>query len=116
MFLALFVLVYDVLPFPRYYKGPGSNGFHNGLWVMVMLEMTLHSLKNPDAGSYFCCCPCEIKAKYMPWIFFVLISVFTFGPAFDILAGIILGYVHNGTSLMKWTVPSERTCRRMEKW
>jgi hypothetical protein len=95
--------------------GSMREAYENGLWVLILMEMTMRGLQNPDQESQFCCCPCMIKAKYMPWIFFVLISLFTFAPAFDFLAGIALGYAWNAGKL-KWTVLSDASGIRIQDW
>ena len=87
----------------------------NGLWVMIMMEMTMRGLENPEAGGRFCFFPCEIKAKYMPWFFFILISLFQMMPAFQILAGIALGYLYSWKKL-DWTVLSENRALSMQNW
>jgi hypothetical protein len=116
LFAGLSILLFNIIQFPIYSVGPGSGMMHNGLWVMIMMEMTTHGLRNPDASSYFCFCPCEIKAKWMPWLFMILISLFTLKPALDILSGIVLGYVHMKTKLLNWTVASDGFAQRVEGW
>lgn len=93
----------------------GGDYYHNGLWVLIMMEMTIRGLINPDAETYLCLCPCAIKAKYMPWLFFVLFSVFRFTPAFDMLAGIFLGYLHSW-GRMEWTKLSDSTALKIQNW
>jgi hypothetical protein len=116
MYTAMYIVAFRVLPIPLYRVGPGSGMMTNGLWVMVMLEMTAMGLRNPDAETYLCLCPCAIKAKWMPWLFFCLFSVFSFRPAFDILAGILLGYLHMKTKVLDWTVISDGATHRIENW
>jgi len=92
-----------------------GDSYSNGLWVLIMMEMTIRGLINPDAETYLCLCPCAIKAKVMPWLFFGLFSVFRFSPAWDMLAGIFLGYLHSW-GRMEWTKLSDETALRMQDW
>lgn len=121
IFLLLYYCIW-VLPFPSaQISGAGAMqntammARRNGLWVMIMMEMTMRGLENPEAGGRFCFFPCEIKAKYMHWFFFVLISLFQMMPAFQILAGIGLGYLYSWKKL-DWTVLSENRALSMQHW
>ena len=63
-----------------------------GLWPILMTEMVIRCNKNPQARVKFMCFPVQIKNKYFPWIFFCVFSAM-FRVGFDVLAGIIGGYL-----------------------
>ena len=67
-----------------------------GLWPILMCDLTLICLSNPEAPMRFFFFPCIIKAKYYP---FVLFGVFTllsnFNIDFEILCGIAFGFLYH---------------------
>ena len=65
-----------------------------GLWPIIMTEMVVKCNKNPEASVQFMCFPVQIKNKYYPWIFFCVFSLM-FRIVFDVLVGIIGGYLRN---------------------
>jgi hypothetical protein len=88
---------------------------HSGIWVFIMLEMTIYGLKNPDVHSFCCFLPCPIRAIYIPWIFFLIGLIFA-DPPFDLLSGIVLGYIHEKTKLLRWTVVSDQFTAKCQNW
>ena len=70
-------------------------GVHNdGLWPILMCEITLFCLSNPERDMRFFIFPCVFKAKYYPLIlfgFFTLLS--NFNIDFEILSGIAFGFL-----------------------
>ena len=43
-----------------------------GLWSMVLTDMTVDSLKDPNLERPLCCFPIMIKSKYYPYIFLII--------------------------------------------
>ena len=70
-------------------------GVHNdGLWPILMCEITLFCLSNPERDMRFFIFPCVFKAKYYPLILsgiFTLLS--NFNIDFEILSGIAFGFL-----------------------
>lgn len=69
---------------------------NNGLWPIIMAEMTLLCMANPESPMRLFFFPCEIKAKFYPFIlfaFFMLMSGFQI--EFDLFAGIIYGIIYH---------------------
>ena len=70
-------------------------GIHNdGLWPILMCEITLFCLSNPERDMRFFIFPCVFKAKYYPLILsgiFTLLS--NFNIDFEILSGIAFGFL-----------------------
>jgi membrane associated rhomboid family serine protease len=60
-----------------------------GLWPMILVDMTVDSLKDPNREMMFWWCPFPIKARYYPYIFLVLFGVMS--P--PIFVGILWGYI-----------------------
>jgi hypothetical protein len=113
----MFILTFEVAGLPRNLAGGNFYYEQNcGLWIIVMLEMTVYGLKSPESTSTFCFIPYPIKSTWMPWIFFGLFSVMRSQSCFDILAGILLGYVHMKTNALNWTVVGDERTARVEKW
>lgn len=63
-----------------------------GLWPFIMIEIVLRCNKDPESQVQFMCFPCMIKAKYYPWLFFLLFSLL-FTIMWDLLVGIMIGYL-----------------------
>ena len=73
----------------------GGYGFfainNSGIWPIIMCEMTLLCLNNPDSKIIFLFRPCPIRAKYYP-IFIIII--FTLINNFRINYAIISGFLY----------------------
>jgi len=65
----------------------------SGLWPLIMAEITILCLINPQNQLMMMFFPCLIPAKYYPWALFAFFSVFNMNLQFDILAGILYGYL-----------------------
>ena len=69
---------------------------NEGLWPILMCEITLHCLSNPEQETGFLFFPCRFKAKYFP---IILIGIFTvlsnFNIDFEILSGVIYGFLYH---------------------
>ena len=64
---------------------------NSGFWPIIICELTLLCLNNPDSKIIFLFQPCPLKARYYP-IFIILL--FTFINNFRINYGIISGYLY----------------------
>jgi len=67
----------------------------SGLWPVIMAEITILCLTNPDNQLRMMCLPCLVPSKYYPWALFAFFSVLNMNLQFDIIAGIIYGYLFN---------------------
>ena len=70
-------------------------GVHNdGLWPILMCEITLFCLSNPQRDMRFFIFPCVFKAKYYPLILFGIFTLLSnFNIDFEILSGIAFGFL-----------------------
>ena len=70
-------------------------GVHNdGLWPILMCEITLFCLSNPERDMRFFIFPCVFKAKYYPLILFGIFTLLSnFNIDFEILSGIAYGFL-----------------------
>lgn len=69
---------------------------NEGLWPILMCDLTLLCLSNPNQDMKFFCFPCIIKAKFYPIILFVVFTVLSgFQIDFEILCGIIFGFLYH---------------------
>ena len=69
---------------------------NKGLWPILMCDLTLICLRNPESNMRFFFFPCNIKAKYYPFFlfgFFTLLS--NFNIDFEILCGIVFGFLNH---------------------
>ena len=70
-------------------------GVHNdGLWPILMCEITLFCLSNPERDMRFFIFPCVFKAEYYPLILFGIFTLLSnFNIDFEILSGIAFGFL-----------------------
>ena len=78
-----------------------------GLWPIIMIEMVIRCNKNPDSPTQFFLCPFTMKAKYFPWFFFLLFSLFM-GVVWELLVGIGVGYLHVYELLPFFTISNSK--------
>lgn len=69
---------------------------NEGLWPILMCDLTLICLSNPDANMKFFLFPCTIKAKYYPLVLFGIFTLLSnFNIDFEILCGIAFGFLYH---------------------
>jgi membrane associated rhomboid family serine protease len=69
---------------------------NQGLWPILMCELTLMCLSNPEANMRFFFFPCVIKAKYYPLVLFAIFTLLSnFQIDFEILCGIAFGFLYH---------------------
>lgn len=66
-----------------------------GLWPLIMAEITLLCLANPDNDLRMFFIPCPIKARYYPWALLAFFTVLNMNIQIDLLAGIGYAYLFN---------------------
>ena len=73
-----------------------AGGLENsGLWPILMCELTLLCLSNPDQEMRFFCFPCIIKAKYYPLVLFCIFTIISgFNVDFEIICAIGYGFLY----------------------
>ena len=69
---------------------------NSGLWPIIMAELTLLCMSNPESLIRLFFFPCEIKAKFYPFIlFFIFLLLNFFEIDFGVLSGIIYGLLYH---------------------
>jgi len=81
----------------------------SGLWPLIMAEITILCLTNPQNNLMMMFLPCLIPAKYYPWALFAFFSVLNMNLQFDILAGILYGYLFHHYLKTKIKISDEFT-------
>ena len=67
---------------------------NDGLWPILMCEITLFCLSNPERDMRFFFFPCVFKAKYYPLILFGIFTILSnFNIDFELLSGIGFGFL-----------------------
>ena len=67
---------------------------NDGLWPILMCEITLFCLSNPERDMRFFFFPCVFKAKYYPLVLFGVFTLLSnFNIDFEILSGIAFGFL-----------------------
>jgi len=67
-----------------------------GIWPMIIAQLTLKCLTNPDSKGNLFFIPIPIPAMFLPWALFLLFTVLNGFSVFqtDILAAILYGYLY----------------------
>lgn len=74
-----------------------SNGIRNeGLWPILLCDLTLLCLSNPLEPMRFFLFPCVVRAKYYPLVLFLIFTIISgFQIDFEILCGIGFGFLYH---------------------
>ena len=69
---------------------------NEGLWPILLCDLTLLCLSNPEENMRFFLFPCVIKAKFYPLILFLVFTILSgFSFDFEILCGIGFGFLYH---------------------
>ena len=86
-----------------------------GLWPYIICELTILSLSNPNHPMKFLFFPCEFKAKYYPFIIFILFSIMnSLVIDLEVLVGFIYAFLYHYLIKTKLKI-SDSLVIRMEK-
>jgi membrane associated rhomboid family serine protease len=67
-----------------------------GLWPILLCDLTLLCLSNPEENMKFFIFPCIIKARYYPLVLFLIFTILSgFNIDFENLCGIGFGYLYH---------------------
>jgi len=64
----------------------------SGLWPLILAEITLLCLSNPENDVRMFLIPCPIKGKYYPWALLAFFTILNMRLQFDLIAGV--AYAH----------------------
>lgn len=82
-----------------------------GLWGVIMGQITVQMLADPTGTTRFLCCP-PIQNRYYPWFLVCLFSLISLFPQIDLLLGVILGHLQSYGYLDRLK-PSDR---KLQEW
>lgn len=69
---------------------------NTGLWPILLCDLTLLCLSNPNENMKFFIFPCIIKARYYPLVLFLIFTILSgFNIDFENLCGIGFGYLYH---------------------
>lgn len=69
---------------------------NEGLWPILMCDLTLLCLSHPEENMRFFFFPCIIKAKFYPLVLFCIFTILSgFNIDFEILCGIAIGFFYH---------------------
>jgi membrane associated rhomboid family serine protease len=94
-----FVYLLNLYTKNNYLLGSTSYGVYkvnnSGIWPIIICEMTLLCLNNPDSHIKFLFRPCPIRAKYYPvFIIIIYVLINNFRINFAIISGFIYGIIY----------------------
>jgi hypothetical protein len=88
---------------------------NNGLWPLIMAELTLLCMTNPEIPMRVFFFPCEVKAKYYPIVLFFLFMLFNgMQIDFPVLSGILYGFLYHYFLKNKLQI-SDQYIQKLEK-
>lgn len=68
---------------------------NSGFWPIIICDMTLLCLNNPNSYIQFLFKPCPIKAKYYPIFIIIIINlVNNFRMSFEIISGVLYAFIY----------------------
>lgn len=73
----------------------GGRVENNGLWPIIMSELTILCMANPESTMRLFLFPCDIKAKYYPFCLLIFFTVMGGGIQFDVFSGVINGVLYH---------------------
>lgn len=65
-----------------------------GLWPLIMGDITISCISNPDREYMFFFVPFPIKGKYYPWVLITFFTILNFQFQFDLICGVLFGYLY----------------------
>ena len=69
---------------------------NNGLWPILMCDLTIICMEHPEENLRVFLFPCVIKAKYYPLVLFLIITILSnFNIDFESLCGIAVGFLRH---------------------
>ena len=87
---------------------------NSGIWPIIICELTLLCLNNPDSKIQFLFRPCPLKAKYYPIFIIVLYSLINnFRLNYGIISGFLYGTIYYYLFQNKLNI-SDETIKRLE--
>ena len=76
-----------------------------GLWTMVMVDITVDSMKEPEMLQNLCWLPIQLKAKYFPYIYLIIFGLLFMQGFCALLGGFLAGILYS-KGMLKFTDPS----------
>ena len=98
MFLALMFLLSLIIgnKAPLIMKVTPNGVRNEGIWPILLCDITLLCLSNPDENMQFRFFPCIIKAKYYPILLFLIFTIISgFQIDFENMCGIGFGFLYH---------------------
>ena len=87
---------------------------NSGIWPIIICEMTLLCLNNPDSQIKFLFRPCPIKAKYYPiFIIIIFTLINNFRINYEIISGFLYGIIYFYVFQTRFHI-SDDTIRKLE--
>ena len=76
-----------------------------GLWSMVLVDITIDSMKDPEMLQNLCWLPIQIKSKYFPYIYLIIFGLLFPQGFCALLGGFLTGMLYS-KGMLKFTDPS----------
>ena len=87
---------------------------NSGIWPIIICEITLLCLNNPDSKIKFLFVPSPIKAKYYPFIIIILLTLINnFRVNYEIISGFVYGILYYYILQNRFNM-SEGTTKKLE--
>ena len=66
-----------------------------GLWPLILADITISCIAEPEREVMFFFIPYPIKSKYYPWVLIGFFTLLNFSIQIDILCGVLFGYIYH---------------------
>ena len=94
----IIIVVFEIIVKDKVIKtGKVSGNIHSsGFWPVIICELSLLCLSNPNSQVRFSCLPFELKAKYYPIFVFIMFGLLNnLSIDFEILIGILYSFLYH---------------------
>ena len=90
-------LISVIIQNPLFLKNKIKNDsvVNQGLWPILLCDLTLLCLSNPDRNMNFFFIPLVLKAKYYPFVLLVILAILSFNINLEILCGVGFAFLYH---------------------
>ena len=87
---------------------------NSGIWPIIICELTVLCLNNPDSQIMFFFTPCPMKAKYYPFFIIIIYNLMNdFKMNYDVISGFFYGVIYYYCFQNKINI-SDKTVKKIE--
>ena len=95
---SIIIIIYEIITKDKIIKTGKINGeiHSSGFWPVIICELSLLCLSNPNSDVRLLCLPFEFKAKYYPIFIFIMFGLLNnLNTDFEVLIGILYSFLYH---------------------